>query len=45
LAFTGVDLPIGPTIVAGAAAIAVGAGLLAASKKAKAEDGSPGRAH
>jgi hypothetical protein len=45
LAFTGVDMPIGPTIAAGAAAIAVGAGILAASRATKSEDGSPRRAH
>jgi hypothetical protein len=45
LAFTGVDMPIGPTIAAGAAAIAVGAGILAASRATKSDDGSPGRAH
>jgi hypothetical protein len=38
-------MPIGPTIVAGAAAVALGAGILAVSKSNKAEDGSPGRAH
>jgi hypothetical protein len=32
LAFTGTDMPVGPTVVAGIAAIAVGAGALAAGR-------------
>jgi hypothetical protein len=35
LAFTGVDQPIGPTVAFGATAVALGAGLLAASKARK----------